>query len=78
MAGILILEPFLGLMPFRAARSETRKLPNPVRVTVFPLESSEVMQSRTASSAMEAAFLVIPEASEATRIKSALVMEGRG
>src|SRR3989338_7618543 len=76
IAGIEILSVGLrGFTPLRAARLETRKVPNPVIVTVFPRLSSLVMVPVRDSSARAAERLVIPDASANVVMRSCLDMD---
>ena len=60
LAAILIGAFVCGLIPLRAFRSLTLKLPNPVSVISPPFFSSAVIVSRVASNTSPESFLVIP------------------
>lgn len=58
----------------RDARLEIRKVPNPVKVTLWPFERLLVTVSKTASIAIAAVFLVMSAFLAAISIKSPFVM----
>ena len=57
-AAIVIVLPFCGLRPSRAARSRTSKVPKPITCTLPPAANSSATVSNTAFTAFSASFFV--------------------
>ena len=57
-AAIVIVLPFCGLRPSRAARSRTSNVPKPITCTLPPAANSSATVSNTAFTAFSASFLV--------------------
>ena len=55
-AAIVIVLPFCGLRPSRAARSRTSKVPKPITCTLPPAANSSATVSNTAFTAFSASF----------------------
>jgi len=71
-ARIFIFLPVFGFLPVRAALFLTRKVPNPVKTTSFPIFNTLLISSKTASTISPTSFLEQPAFFETFAIISPL------